>query len=492
MGVVGAIMVPHPPLIIPEVGRGEEKQIQETINAYEEAGRFVASLRPDTVVVCSPHSVMYADYFHISPGEKAWGSFAQFRAGMVVVRTDYDRDLVNKICEEADADSFPAGTSGERDRHLDHGTMIPLYFIQKYYTDFKCVRIGISGLPFTDHYRLGQRIQKAAGELERRVVFVGSGDLSHKLKDYGPYGFSAEGPRYDEKIMSTMGRAAFGELLSFDETFCEKAAECGHRSFIMLGGTLDGLSVETHRLSHEDVTGVGYGVCTYKVTGEDDRRFFLRQFESEEAKNLAARRAAEDSYVRLARMTVDSWIKYHVKPVIERGRAVAEKYGNGENRGRKEETETAGTAVHELELPGEMLKRSAGVFVSIHEEGRLRGCIGTISACTDSIAEEIIDNAISASTRDPRFHKIKVSELDRLEITVDVLGAAEPVSSPDQLDVRRYGVIVTKGRRRGLLLPDLEGVDTVEDQIRIAREKAGIGRYERDLKLERFEVVRHY
>lgn len=468
MGIVGAVMVPHPPLIIPEVGRGGEKQIQKTTDAYNEAGKLVARLNPETIVVCSPHTVMYYDYFHISPGKKAKGSFARFRAGNVKIQTDYDTEFVSHLCDMADAEEFPAGTLGERDAQLDHATMIPLYFIQKYYTDFKTVRVGLSGLPFAQHYRLGMMIQKAAQDLDRRVVFVGSGDLSHKTRDYGPYGFVEEGPEYDQKIMDSMGRAAFGELLEFDENFCERAAECGHRSFVMLGGSLDGLSVSASRLSLEEVTGVGYGVCTYEVTGRDESRHFLAQYEEKQKARLAVQVKEQDPYVALARLTIDKYIRSHVKVRL------------------------FGTEAGGLELPKEMLENRAGAFVSIHEDGRLRGCIGTISPCTDCVAQEIIDNAISAATRDPRFHAIRKRELLRLEISVDVLGKPENISSKDQLDVHRYGVIVTsEDGRRGLLLPDLDGVDTVEEQISIAREKAGIGRSE-EVKLQRFEVVRHH
>ncbi len=143
------------------------------------------------------------------------------------------------------------------------------------------------------------------------------------------------------------------------------------------------------------------------------------------------------------------------------------------------------------ELTTEMTSSQAGAFVSIHELGELRGCIGTIAPTRDTLAEEIIQNAISASTRDPRFPQIQPEELDSLEISVDVLGAAEPIDSEDQLDVKRYGVIVEKDFRRGLLLPDLEGVDTVEYQVYIAKRKAGIGEWEKGVKLYRFEVIRH-
>ena len=144
------------------------------------------------------------------------------------------------------------------------------------------------------------------------------------------------------------------------------------------------------------------------------------------------------------------------------------------------------------DLPAELTSKRAGAFVSIHEHGRLRGCIGTIAPVQDCLAQEIIDNAVSASTRDPRFDPIRADELAWLEISVDVLGDPEPISSPKELDVKRYGVIVTKGRKRGLLLPDLDGVDTVEQQISIAKSKAGIAEWDSNVQLQRFEVVRHH
>ena len=144
------------------------------------------------------------------------------------------------------------------------------------------------------------------------------------------------------------------------------------------------------------------------------------------------------------------------------------------------------------DLQEELLTRQAGAFVSIHEHGKLRGCIGTISPVRDCVAREIIDNAVSASTRDPRFDPIRADELKWLEISVDVLGEAEPISSAAELDVKRYGVIVSKGRKRGLLLPDLDGVDTVEEQISIAKSKAGIADWDNNVELQRFEVVRHH
>ena len=142
------------------------------------------------------------------------------------------------------------------------------------------------------------------------------------------------------------------------------------------------------------------------------------------------------------------------------------------------------------DLPKELYDSRAGAFVSIKEDGRLRGCIGTIEASYESLAEEIINNAVSACSRDPRFSPVEPKELEKLVITVDVLGKMEQITSLEELDVKRYGVVVSKDSRRGLLLPNLAGVNSVEQQVTIAMQKAGIGEQE-TVAVERFEVVRH-
>ena len=461
MSLLAAFMVPHPPLIVPAIGKGGEKQIEETTRAYEQVADEAAALCPDTVIITSPHAVMYSDYFHISPGRGAEGSFARFGAPEVRFSETYDVELVERLCALAEADDLPAGTLGERDPALDHGTMVPLWFLRRKYPGGKLVRIGLSGMPLVDHYRLGQLIARAAEETGRRAVLIASGDLSHKLREDGPYGFAPDGPEYDRRIMDVCGRAAFGELFDFDETFCDKAAECGHRSFVIMAGALDGMRVKATVLSHQDVTGVGYGVCTFYPEGEDANRCFLDAYYEKQTEACRRQAEAADPYVRLARASIAAWVTRRARISLP------------EN------------------LPEEMTSRRAGAFVSIHKNGQLRGCIGTISATRESVAEEIAANAVSACSRDPRFRPVTVDELRYLDISVDVLGEPEPVASPAELDVKRYGVIVSCGTRRGLLLPDLEGVDTVEEQIRIARQKGGIGEHE-PFCLQRFEVVRHH
>ena len=261
-------MVPHPPIAVPEIGRGEEKKIQAALDSFNAVAQDIARLEPETIILTSPHSVMYRDYFHISPGKGAVGSFAQFRAADVRFEVNYDEELAQAIAAEADKCSFPAGMLGERDPSLDHGTMVPLYFINKFYSDYKLVRIGLSGLSLADHWRFGQMIRKAVDASGRNCVFIASGDLSHCQKKDGPYGYRPDGPIYDEKIMDVMGRGAFDELTGFDEELLDRSMECGHRSFTIMGGAFCGMEVETTKLSHEATFGVGYGFCIYHPKGE--------------------------------------------------------------------------------------------------------------------------------------------------------------------------------------------------------------------------------
>jgi len=459
MPITAAYIVPHPPLIVPEVGKGQEKAIQATIDSYHIIARQIAGIKPDTIILTSPHSVMYADYIHISPGKDARGSLKQFGAPAVVC-VNYDTALVDALCRLCDDADFPAGTLGEKNQALDHGTLIPLHFVNQYYTGYRLVRCSISGLSRQEHYRFGMMIRQTVDKLGRGAVFIASGDLSHKLAPDGPYGFAAEGPELDAKLTAIMCSGNFGEFFGLDSALCERGAECGLGSFVTMAGALDQQAVETRFLSYEGPFGVGYAVCGYKVVGDAPGRDFLTQDAAKAGRRLQSLRDSEGACVRLARQTLERYVTTGTLPEIPD------------------------------DLPDALQNGRAGVFVSIKKNGQLRGCIGTIEPTQPSIAEEIMQNAVSSGTRDSRFSPVRGDELESLVYSVDVLSPAEPISDENLLDVLRYGVIVTSGRKRGLLLPNLEGVDTVEDQIRIACEKAGI-RPGEPYTLERFEVVRH-
>ncbi|HJA29492.1 MAG TPA: AmmeMemoRadiSam system protein A [Candidatus Olsenella pullicola] len=465
MSVLAAFAVPHPPLAVPGVGHGREAGIADTLAAYDEVARRVADLAPQTIVISSPHTTSYLDYLHISPGAGAHGDFGDFGDAADGSDVAYDQEFVRELARAAETAGIPAGTRGERDRALDWGVLVPLHFIQARSSGYQVVRMGLAGFSPLEHYRLGRLVQQTAERLGRRVVYVASGDLSHKLATDGPYGFSPDGPVFDEAVCEALASGDFLSLLTMDPGLCERAAECGLRSFQIMAGALDGTPVRAELLSHEGPFGVGYGVAAFTptgVAGSEPSRRFEGAYRAWHESSLAQTRAAEDPYVRLARASLEHYVRTRTHlPVPD-------------------------------DLPAELAGRRAGAFVSIKKDGRLRGCIGTIAPVRASLAEEIVENAVSAGCHDPRFSPVREEELPELVYDVDVLGESEQVASRSELDPARYGVIVsTPDGRRGLLLPALDGVDTVDEQLEIAARKGGISLGEKNVSLERFEVVRH-
>ena len=493
MSILAGYAVPHPPLIIPSVGRGEERGIQTTIDAYREIARRIAALQPETIVISSPHAPLYRDGFHVTTDEVLNGSMEAFRASETTLKAKIDTALTDEIIQTAQQSGIVVVPSTWRDRDMDHATFIPLYFIEQAYKEagispeYKVVRVGLSALSSEVHRQFGHAIARAIDRTQRRCVWVASGDLSHKLKTDGPYGYVPEGPELDRQLCDLFRSGALEKLFELDEYFCECAAECGVRSFQIMAAALEMMypqGVSSELLSYEGPFGVGYAVAAFETAMPEDcdvtdcNSKVAHNNTNEPLSHDGTARASDevsDPYVALARASVETYIKTgRALKLSDYQKQVGRLYGKDANM-----------------LPEEMLSQQAGVFVSIHEWGELRGCIGTIAPTTNCIAEEIIQNGISASTRDPRFPAIEEYELDQLEISVDVLSEAEPISSLEELDVKRYGVIVTKGFRRGLLLPNLEGVDSGEDQVAIAKQKAGIRVDDRDVELERFEVIRH-
>ena len=460
MAIVQAYTVPHPPLAVPGVGQGQERGIQKTLSAFEEISVEIAGLAPETIVFITPHNVLYSDYFHISPGSKAVGDFSRFNDRKTRLEAQYDEELSAEVIRLAEGCGISAGYLGERDAKLDHGVTVPMWFIGNRYSGYKTVRISQSGLAPSEHYRLGVIIAEAAEITGRKTVLIASSDLSHKLSRTGPYGFAPEGPQFDSAVADALSGGDFLALFNIPHEIRECAAECGYNSLMVLAGCFDRRKVRSRLLSYEGPFGVGYAVASFEPGEADKNRNFLEQFEKISLDRANRGRESEDDYRALARRSLEHRICSGVNLPLPDG------------------------------LPDELTGGRAGVFVSLHKNGLLRGCIGTISPTTGSVAHEIIQNAVSAGLSDNRFDPVSVSELPYLTYKVDVLSAPEPISDPDQLDVKRYGVIVTSGYKRGLLLPNLDGVDTVDEQISIARRKAGISERE-PVKLERFEVIRH-
>ncbi len=313
----------------------------------------------------------------------------------------------------------------------EHSIEVQLPFLQYFKADVKFVPIIIGSGDAVICKTIGQEIAGVLQELKKEAIILASSDMNHYES---------------QKIARQKDHQAIEAVLELDGDELKKRVEeqditmCGYAPAIIMMSALGGPGAARAELvkyqTSGDVTGdmssvVGYaGIILKKLS----------------------------PLVKLAKKATETYIKE-----------------------RK--------IYHPTDLAPEM-KDKSGVFVCIKKDGDLRGCIGTFEPTQANVAQEIVSNAINTATSDPRFDPVRPDELKSLDYTVDVLTQPEPISGPEQLDPRKYGVIVESGYRRGLLLPDLEGVDTVEEQIEISRQKAGIGPNE-PVKLYRFEVKRY-
>lgn len=450
------IIAPHPPIMVPEVGGARASATAASGGAMETAAALLASFAPETVVLMSPHAPVVRDAFTIAAGAHSSGDLGAFGASEVRIDSSGDPALARAIIDEAASAGIPVvPRSADRlldDGVLDHGALVPLSFLDRA-GRYRLIELSLSFLPFAVHRELGGAVRRASEALGRRVAFVASGDCSHRLTPSAPAGYAPRGKDFDEELARIISRGDFAELERIDPDLVEEAGECGLRSFIALGGFLQGQAVETRLLSYEGPWGVGY------LTAVSASPELLGHIDTPvTGAKGGVPGDAESELVALARRTIEAYVRD--ERVLE---AVA---------------------------AGELLSSRHGAFVSLHRGGMLRGCIGTIAPTEGDLAHEIVRNAIQAATADPRFAPLRPDELADLEISVDVLQPAEPAALED-LDPRTYGVIVSADWRKGLLLPDLEGVDTVEDQVAIACRKAGIAPGE-DVRLERFRVDRFH
>jgi len=455
IGSTLGIIAPHPPIMVPEVGGERATVTAASARSMRQAAALLAAFEPETIVLMSPHAPLVRGAFTIETGPRLSGDLGQFGASSVRIDAHGDPALAERIVAEAAEagvrlvrrDSSPLLDPGV----LDHAALVPLRFLDPQ-ARFALVELSLAFLTFDAHVALGRAVGRAARGLDRRIAFVASGDCSHRLTRDAPAGYSPKGAGFDRELADLVARGDFGGLLEFDPHTLEEVGECGLRSFITLGAYLEGSDAQPRVLSYEGPWGVGY--LTAVVASSE----LLERLETPES-GLKGGMAGEGETepVALARATIEAFVRH-------------------------------GRLTSPAE-PGGLLATRAGAFVSLHRHGDLRGCIGTTGPTRPTLAEEIAHNAIQAATRDPRFPPLEQDELPDLEISVDVLHEPEPATM-DDLDPRTYGVIVTAGGRRGLLLPDLEGVDTAEDQVLISMRKAGIGAGEQ-ISLERFRVDRY-
>jgi hypothetical protein len=419
MGLVYTVFVPHPPILVAEIGRGEEGKCQATLDAYREIASRLVRAEVETVILVSPHAPLTKVGITLLTKEIVQGDFAQFGTPQL---------SFSFACDITAIAQFQIDLSGvvSIQGSIDHGALVPLYFLQKAGWSGKIVLLG---MPLERPEEYGSSIGQILDKLPGRYALVASGDLSHRLKEDGPYGFDSAGPEFDQAVFQALQRDP-KKLTNLPVDLVEKAGECGFRSLRLALAAKEG-SPEV--LSYEGPFGVGYMVADL----------------------------------------------YHSSPLPQWARRCLKAYLNNEDPSLQQLPDSSEFAVRR------------GCFVTLKENGQLRGCIGTTEPWQGNLALEIQHNALAAGTQDPRFRPVQADEVDTLSITVDVLGELEKIGGTEDLDPWRYGVVVRQGRRTGLLLPHLEGVDTIAEQVGIAKQKAGIS-LEEAVEFWRFEVTRYY
>jgi len=460
MAILRAYAMPHPKLAIPAVGKGKERKISKTLASFDTVAQEIAHLRPDTIIFITPHNVIYDDYFHISPGDSGKGNCERFGTKHVKLALKYDPNFAAVTAHISTKYGISAKTLGEKKAPLDHGVMVPLWFINRRYSRFKAMRISPSMLDTRAHYRLGQCLSDAAADIGRRTVIVASGNLSHKLEEKARNGRLQESLAYDKEMLQVFSTGAFDRLIGVPQSMRDKADECGHNVFTILAGCLDRRRVRAELLSYENPFGEGYAVASFTPGPYDEARNFMDQSDQIQRRLVMKSRSTEDAFCVLARRALEYTVLHGL------------------------------TLPTPVGLPREMLTTRGGAFVSLYVDGRLRGAAGALGPTTEHIAAEIIKYAVAAGQADKRFPPVTEDELPDLVYKVDIIGNPEIVTGPEQLDARRYGLIVTSGDAWGVMLPNQPAIDTGEQQIAAVMQRAGIAP-STPVRMERFAVERH-
>ena len=451
--------------MVPEVGREAIVEVRSSIDAMADLTERVIRSGAETVVLISPHAPLEPDAFVAYDGPQLYADFANFRAPTATVHAQLDDELLHEITRIAAQQDLR--TVRIRGLNLDHGTAVPLYFLQRNGWNGRVVALGYSFLPNEDHVRFGKCIRQAIEQVGRPVAFIASGDLSHRLKLEAPAGYNPQAHLFDEEVVDAIRSCATKRIVDLDPELRRMAGECGYRSMLVAIGVAQELEPSCEVISYEAPFGVGYLVAQLFAAASTDvpstRQAERAPSPAGSANISSAQREelAESSLPALARQVVETFV-------------------------------TKGELIDSPRAMSDLLSQRAGCFVSIKTlAGELRGCIGTIEPFKDTLAEEIILNAISAATRDPRFAPVREDELPELKYSVDVLSQPEPVNLED-LNPEIYGVIVEdkNGVRRGLLLPNLKGIETAAQQVEIASRKAGI-RAGDGINLWRFRADRY-
>lgn len=262
MSLVFASIAPHPPIIIPEVGGLESKPVLNTVHALQMMEKDLYASKPDTIIVISPHGTILPEAFSINLADNYYGDLAQFNAPEVHLSFKGEAGLVHRI-KEANETSLPINLITQP--FLDHGIIVPLYFLAQNLKNVSLIPIGYCLKDLETHFKFGQALKEQIQITNQRIAVIASGDLSHRLTEEAPAGYSPRGKEFDKKLVKLIKEKKIKEILNLDPELIEEAGECGLRSLVILLGVLDNVQFQPEILSYEGPFGVGYLVADFKL-----------------------------------------------------------------------------------------------------------------------------------------------------------------------------------------------------------------------------------
>lgn len=280
MTLIGCFVTPHPPIIVPEVGGAELMEADPTVQAMREAGRRTAELTPETIVLLSPHAAMAGHQMGVSFASSYKGSLAFFRAPDVRLECEGDPELAEVIMAQVKQRGIPVAATASRAEvvDLDWGALVPLLYLTEGLAEsFKLVLLSFSQLNCEEHQRFGEAVGRALLDAPERILYVASGDLSHRLIPGAPAGFDPRGQQFDRAVVEFFGSGDWDRLMSIHPGMAAAAGECGYRSLAVLSGVAAaaagaGGTTKNRVLSYEGPFGVGYLVGEVRVSGVPQTR----------------------------------------------------------------------------------------------------------------------------------------------------------------------------------------------------------------------------
>lgn len=480
MSIIAGYLLPHAPVFIEAVGGYQSRGVKNTIDALNAVAKEIKSLEPDLLVMISPHGPIFSDAIAVYDLVRYEGDMKRFGEYTLNYQANKDEAFVKQLIEISNSRGgsfYPLNEAlfrkFQHEPKLDHGITVPYHFISSVVSDVPIVAMSYGTLSYTELMHNGEIIETVSEMCGKRVVIIASGDMSHALKSDGPYSFHKDGPWFDEKMKSLIIENRPYDIFCEPFEQIDNAAECGLRSYAIMMGAFNKFAFDSKLWHYEGPFGVGYLVAGFIIKDRNNVDM-IAKVEDEMLKTIRHADANAHAYVQIAKHVIYDYVRTGKPPKysMENDAVLI----NGHR-----------ILLNASEMP--LLKSERGVFVSIKKYGALRGCIGTILPTQDNTFIEIIKNSISACSRDYRFDPINSAELEHLSVSVDVLSDLKVVNDTDALSPKVYGVVVHSKGRRGVLLPDLEGIDTSAEQLKIASNKGGFSVDEID-KIECFTVER--